>query len=145
MKIQKLFLTFAAVLHGLTTRKVTVEDLDHAIFCTSEREINDANHIDDPLHDQALVALAKAKTENRLIFQTGTEYNNTTTFVEINQRLAAFKLAPLTGLDDGNLAQIPMFCCVPSSSDGSYEVLWAACPTPEKKWRRSWGALPATA
>lgn len=143
MKIEKLFLSFAAVLHALVTRRVAIEDLDNAIICCTQAEINAANHIDDPLHSAALIALARAKEKGRLILQTGEDHNNRITFAEINRRLDQFGKAPLTGSDRSSLFEIPMRCCVPAASDRSYEVYWAECPTREKNWRRSWDLVGA--
>ena len=145
MNIDRLFLSFAAVLHALTTRKVTIADLASAVICCTESEISAAEHIDDPLHNEALAALGSAKEEGRLVFQTGADHNSRITFEEINFCLAQLGAAPLSGYDQRALFEIPVHCAVPAASDKSYQVFWAECPTPEKNWRRSWGATTVAA
>lgn len=145
MTIDRLFLSFAAVLHALTTAKVSIADLATAVICCTEREISDAGHIDDPLHNEALAALGAAKRQGRLVFQTGDDHKSRITFEEINLCLARLKAAPLSGYGQRSLNEIPLHCAVPTASDKSYEVFWAECPTPEKNWRSSWGATAGAA
>jgi hypothetical protein len=141
MAINKLYLSFAAVVHALEHGRATAASLDNALICCSEYEVNEAGTNDFPTYLTAMQALAAARTGKRLLFCDGGSRGNPITFGEINALLAENGAAPLLmagGDDDRPLYQIPMHCAVPTVTDGSLEVLWAACPI-GKNWRRSWG------
>lgn len=139
--INRLLLSFGAILHTLATRRATVNDLDQALFCCTQYELSEAEVIDDPIYEQALSVIAKARKEDRLLFKTGSSSGNSTTLGEVDAFLARHGVAPLlgaTGDESRPLYQIPIHCAVPTCSDRSVEVIWAAVPL-HSNWKQSWG------
>jgi len=136
---RKLFLSWAAVHRAVSSGAVPFEDLDICLFCTSIGELNLAEEFDQKWFERLHPALAKARREGRLICsENRTRLNDTETW-EVNLLLQRNGVAKLSCADQsGTLDQIPMYACVPSVSDGSLEVLWAAHPL-RGDWRRAWG------
>lgn len=136
---RKLFLSWAAVHRAVSTRAVTMEELDQCLFCTSIGELNLAEEFDLGWFERLHPALSKARKEGRLICSENRERLNDVETWQINALLKANGIAPLSCVDQfGTLDQIPIYSCVPSVSDGSLEVLWAAHPL-RGDWRRAWG------
>lgn len=136
---RKLFLSWAAVQRAVKSGAVTEERLDQCLFCTSVGELNLAEEFDAGWFDRLHPAFARAAKEGRLICNQDSERYNATAIWEVNLLLQRNGVAPLSCVDQmGTLEQIPMYSCVPSVSDGSMEVLWAAHPL-RGDWRRCWG------
>lgn len=84
-------------------------------------------------------AFIKAAKEGRLNCSNDEERYNETPYWMVNLLLKRNGYGPLSAADlSTTLEQIPLHACVPSVSDGSLEVLWAAHPL-RGNWRTCWG------
>lgn len=137
MKINNVYLTFGAVLRALQVREATSEDLDSAIFCTTDHEMEVTAFYHPTIYDPAAAAVRKAVKENRVIYKTDCGCNNPTTFQEVNDLLQEHGAGSLTGTGDRKLFEMPMYCAVPSSNDGSFGVHFAPNPLPPRSVRRN--------
>lgn len=135
---RKFFLSWAAVDRALKTGAVEEAELSQCLFCTSVAEMNLAEEADSKRFEYLYPFFAQANKDGRLISYKQVEYYNRTTFVELNELLERNGVAPLSCYPSGTLEDIPMFSAVPSVSDASMEVLWAAQPL-RGDWKRCWG------
>lgn len=136
---RKLFLSWAAVMHAVQTRAVSEDDLADCLFCMSTAELNLAEEYSISWFERLHPHFKAAARDGRLICPLETERYNATTAREVNALLSRHGCGPLTWGDvESTLEQIPMHACVPSVTDGSLEVRWAAHPL-RGDWRRCWG------
>jgi hypothetical protein len=136
---KKLFLSWAAVHRAVKTGSVTEEALNDCLFCTSVAELNLAEEYDREWFERLHPAFIKAAKEGRLNCSNDEERYNETPYWMVNLLLKRNGYGPLSAADlSTTLEQIPIHACVPSVSDGSLEVLWAAHPL-RGNWRTCWG------
>ena len=136
---KKLFLSWAAVQRAVRNGTVSEQDLDSCLFCTSVAELSLGEEYDRQWFERLHPFFIKAARENRLICNNDSAHYNETPIWMVNMLLKRNGYALLSCADqNGTLEQIPMYSCVPSVSDNSLEVLWAAHPL-RGNWRGCWG------